>query len=127
MQSIERSGRWVNKALYRSYLQFYSPYALLTLAGWPEAAQKVFNKFWAERFHIAVTADLVDAAFPFLQGLKAVISNMGKAAGPSVRSVVAALEYLAVVVIQDAIQFAADGAYCNHPVHAYLFRQEGFR
>jgi hypothetical protein len=127
LQSIERMGRWANKALYRSYLQFYSPDALLTLAGWPEAAQKVFNRFWAERFHIAVSSSMVAIVFPFLPGLKDKVDKMGKAAGPSMRSLVAVLEYLAVVVIQDAIQFAADGAYRNHPVHAYLFGHDCFR
>lgn len=127
LQSIERMGRWSAKALFRSYLQFYAPDALLTLAGWPEAAQKVFNRFWAERFHVAVSDNMVAIVFPFLPGLKDKVLKMGKEAGPSMRSLVAVLEYLAVVVIQDAVQFAADQRFCNHPVHEFLFGHPCFR
>jgi hypothetical protein len=127
-QSIERAGRWGgHKALQQSYLQFYTPDALLTLAGWEEGAQKVFDRYWAERFHIAVTNEMVAIVFPFLPGLKAVVDDMGKQAGPSARSVVAVLEYLAVVAIQDMVQMASEGAYTNHPAHAYMLQHECFR
>ena len=50
---------------------------------------------------------------------------MGKAATNSMRSVPAALRYLAVVVVQDALEDAPEMA--ENPVHAYLLANPLFQ
>jgi hypothetical protein len=124
MQSIERMGRWVNKALYKSYLVFYAVDALLGLGGWPDAAKKDFDKYWHERFYVPVTAEMVSLVFPFFLTLKSKVTALGNKAGTSARSLVAVLEYLAGVLIQDAVDLS--GTYPKHPAHAFLLDHEAF-
>jgi len=49
--TIMRMGHWLHQALYNSYLMFFKADGLLSLGGWPEAANKNFKMFWHERFY----------------------------------------------------------------------------
>lgn len=125
VQIIQRLGRWQLNALQKSYLTFFKPEGLLVLAGWKEAAQKDFGKFWTERFCVDVPSELVEAVFPFLRELTSQVEALGAAATTSMRSLPQVLQYLAVVLVQDACELAR--AYPAHPVNVHLMRQETFR
>ena len=49
---------------------------------------------------------------------------MGQAAGNSMKSVPAAMEYLAKVVVQDALELAE--RFPDNPVHALLLEEPAF-
>lgn len=117
-QTIARMGKWIYQAMYKSYLMFFKVEGLLAVAGWPGAAVKDFNRFWAPRFLAEVPLELIDHVMPWLKGLKAAVAALGSSASPSMRSVAEACEYLAVVSIQDALELASK--YPDHPVHQHL-------
>jgi hypothetical protein len=125
LQVIERLGRWQMDALHKSYLRFFKPEGLLVLAGWREAAQKDYDKFWSERFCLDIPSVLVEFVFPFLPTLISEVAEMGEAATTSMRSVPQVLQYLAVVLVQDACELASH--WRAHPVYAYLLQHEAFR
>ncbi len=72
-----------------------------------------------------VPAELVDVLMPWLPNFKQQVQDMGKAAGPSRRSVLESCEYLANVVVQDAMELC--DAHPTHPVHALLLGHQRFR
>ena len=125
VQIIQRLGRWQMNALQKSYLRFFKPDGLLVLGGWKEAALKEFDKFYAERFCVDVPSELVEAVFPFLPELTAQVAAMGKDAKTSMRSLPQVLQYLAVVLVQDACELAR--AYPSHPVNILLKQKAAFR
>ena len=53
------------------------------------------------------------------------VEDMGASASNSMRSVPKALAYLAMVVVQDALELAE--RYPDNPVHALLLGQPAFR
>ena len=53
------------------------------------------------------------------------MANLGKEAGNSMKAVLQALEYLAKVVVQDALDLAE--AYPANKVHAFLLADDCFR
>lgn len=112
-------------AMQKSYLKFFKPDGLLVLGGWSEAAQKHFDIFWSERFCLDIPSDLVEAVFPFLATLNAQVEKLGPESTTSMRSVPQVLQYLAVVLVQDACELASTNS--AHPVYAYLMQQEPFR
>ncbi len=111
-------GKWIYQAMYKSYLMFFKVDGLLAVAGWPGAAAKDFQQFWAPRFMASVPQELIDHAMPWVKGLKAAVAALGEGASNSMRSVVAACEYLAVVCVQDALELA--GKFPNNSVHQHL-------
>jgi hypothetical protein len=124
-QVIQRLGRWQLNALQKSYLRFFKPDGLLVVGGWKEAAQKQFDMFWSERFCLDIPSELVEAVFPFLPTLNAQVAGLGTSATTSMGSVPQVLQYLAVVLVQDACELAS--THCAHPVYAYLKQHEAFR
>jgi hypothetical protein len=124
VQIIQRLGRWQMTALQKSYLTFFKPEGLLVLAGWKEAAQKDFSKFWTERFCVDVPSVLVEAVFPFLRELSSQVEALGPAASTSMRSLPQVLQYLAVVLVQDALELAKE--YPAHPVNVLLKTHPAF-
>jgi Centromere DNA-binding protein complex CBF3 subunit, domain 2 len=124
-QVIERLGRWQMNAMQKSYLKFFKPDGLLVLGGWSQAAQKHFDIFWSERFCLDIPSDLVEAVFPFLGTLQAQVEKLGAEATTSMRSVPQVMQYLAVVLVQDACELADTNP--SHPVYTYLKEQETFR
>ncbi|CAL8471742.1 g11284 [Coccomyxa elongata] len=115
---IARMGKWNYEAMNKSYLMYFKPVGLLAAAGWPGAAHNDYHQFWHPRFCVDVPEQLVEVLFPFLRTLKKTVEDMGKDATNSMKSVPAALAYLAVCVVQDALEDAAK--YPKNPVHALL-------
>jgi hypothetical protein len=72
-----------------------------------------------------VPRQLVDAVFPFLEALEAKVLEMGADASPSHRVWPGLLYYLAVVLIQDALEMAE--GYPDNPVHAMLLETDAFK
>ena len=97
----------------------------MVLGGWAEAAQKEFDKFWHERFCLDIPGELVKAVFPFLPTLTAQVAELGQAATTSMRSLPQVMQYLAVVLVQDACELAR--VYPTHPVHVLLLQHPAFR
>lgn len=81
--------------------------------------------FWHERFMVQVPTELVHVLMPWLGKFRQRVESMGKTAGPSRRSVLEACEYLANVVVQDALELC--DIYPEHPVHVLLKQQSSFR
>lgn len=81
--------------------------------------------FWHARFMVEVCSELVLWAFPFLPTLRANVEQLGSEAGPSMKAVVKALEFLGVVAIQDALELV--DKYSSHPVHIRLMGNDRFR
>ena len=102
--------------MYKSYLKFYKPEGLLAAGDWPIDHPHGF--YWDPRFLIEIPAELIHVVFPFYRPLRDTVQEMGRQARGSHRSVVAVLEYLAKVLIQDALVLAA--SYPEDPVHALL-------
>ncbi|CAL8471208.1 g10750 [Coccomyxa elongata] len=115
---IGRMGKWNLQAMSKSYLLYFKPCGLLAAAGWPGASSNDYHQFWHPRFCVCVPQKLVDLLFPFLQNLKETVKKLGKDVTNSMKSVVLAMEYLAVVVVQDALEDAEE--YPENPVHALL-------
>jgi hypothetical protein len=111
--------------MQKSYLRFFKPDGLLVLAGRKEAAQKQLDLFWSERFCLDVPSELVEAVFPFLATLNAQVAELGEEATTSMRSVPQVLQYLAVVLVQDACELAS--THSTHPVYAFLREHEAFK
>ncbi|KAK9916158.1 hypothetical protein WJX75_009514 [Coccomyxa subellipsoidea] len=122
---IARMGKWNYEALSKSYLMYFKPQGLLAAGGWPGAAQNDYDQFWHPRFCVSVPRELVDLLFPFLRNLEQTVKELGKDATNSMKSVPAALDYLAVVVVQDALEDAE--RYPDNPVHVLLLASPVFR
>jgi hypothetical protein len=45
---------------------------------------------------------------------------------PSAKSMVDVLEYLAVVLVQDAVELLSEDKYTDHPLHRFLMADEFF-
>jgi hypothetical protein len=120
-----RMGRWLYQSLYNSYLRYFKPEGLLGLAGWPRAAHKDYNTFFAPRFCVPVPVELQQLLMPLLSTLEKQVHDMGQAATPSRRAFLKLLAYGAGVVVQDALELA-DLAPLN-PVHSLLLRHPTFR
>ena len=124
-QVIARMGAWLYDAMYRSYLLFFKPEGLLAAGGWPGAAQKQFDTFWAARFCVDVPPELIQLLLPILPGLRREVRELGAKAGNSKKSIVKVLEYLAIVVVQDALELAAN--FPQQPAHALLLQDPMFQ
>lgn len=134
-QAIQRIGHWLLDSFGTAYIvPSFNPEALLALGFWPGAAQKDFRGFWAERFHVAVPDELVQLVMPGLDRLQAWADEQqqaaatGKRAGrvaPEAGTTAQVLRVLAVVLVQDALELAAD--YNNNPIHALLLQNSTFR
>ncbi len=116
MQTIERMGKWAKAAMYKSYLKFYKPEGLLAAGEWP--IEQPHGLYWAPRFLVKIPEELTDAVFPFYKPLRDTVKAMGDKARGSHRGVVAVLEYLAKVLVQDALHLAR--RFPDDPVHALL-------
>jgi hypothetical protein len=64
--------------------------------------------------------------FPFLTELKDRLEELDEVL-PSMKSLVDVLEYLAVVLVQDAVALLAEGKFKDHPVHELLEHNEVFQ
>lgn len=64
--------------------------------------------------------------FPFLPELKLRLEEVGTA-DPSMDSILQVLEYLAVVLVQDAVELLAEDKFAEHPVHQHLMGNDNFR
>jgi hypothetical protein len=63
--------------------------------------------------------------FPFLAELKSRLEEVAKVT-PSMRSMVEVLEFLAVVLVQDAVELLSEGRFTEHPVHELLMSEPEF-
>jgi hypothetical protein len=63
--------------------------------------------------------------FPFLRELKRRLEEVAKVT-PSMRSMVEVLEFLAVVLLQDAVELLSEGSFTEHPVHQLLMGEPEF-
>ena len=116
LQTIERMGKWAKAAMYKSDLKFYKPEGLLAAGDWP--IEHPHGLYWDPRFLVEIPEELTDAVFPFYKPLRDKVQAMGDKARGSHRGVVAVLEYLSKVLVQDALVLAA--GYPDDPVHALL-------
>lgn len=119
-------GKWLRQAMYTHYLSFFKTEGLLAMGDWPYAQQKDFSHFWAERFELHVAEYFIDLVFPFLKGFRSSLEQM-EAKPLSAKSMVDVLEFLAVVLVQDAVELLSQGKYPEHPMHQYLMNDELFR
>ncbi|KAK9832145.1 hypothetical protein WJX74_000604 [Apatococcus lobatus] len=119
---IARAGRWLDDVMCKSYLPFYTPEGLLASGGWP--IDKPPGLFWAPRFMVVIPARLVDLIYPFLPSLKLKIASLGSAAKPSHLAVPKVLQYLGLVVVQDALELAEE--FPDDPIHRLLMNDGGF-
>jgi hypothetical protein len=118
-------GKWIYQAMYRAYLLFFKTEGLLAMGGWPDAAKGETQMYWHERFMVQVPVELLDHVMPFIKGLRAALKELGEDAKASMRSVLAAMEYLALVVVQDALELVQE--YPDNPVHKHLMEHAAFR
>jgi hypothetical protein len=107
-EAIERAGNWVQSAgdMQRSYLVNWNPQLVVALAGFRGAAEHNYNLHFEPRFSVGVPEDLVDFYYPFLPGLRARLAaerESGRKVPTSAASMLALLEYLARVGVQDAL------------------------
>jgi hypothetical protein len=126
LQVIKRMGKWLKEAMYVNYLAFFKTEGLMAMCCWPHAEKKDFNYFWHERFECNVSQELMHLVFPFLPELKLRLEQVGTA-DPSMDSIVQVLEYLAVVLVQDAVELLAEDKFAEHPVHQHLMENDKFR
>jgi hypothetical protein len=108
LQVIKRMGKWLHDAMYTNYLSFFKTEGLLAMGGWPHAERKDFGHFYAERFDALVKELLMHMVFPFIPDVKQRLAGLERP-DPSMKSIVEVLEYLAVVVVQDAMQLLSEG------------------
>ena len=118
MQTIARMGRWLRQAMYKSYLKFFRAEGLLASGGW--SIEKPHGFYYDPRFLVDIPAELVDLVFPFLKPLKKTVAEMAKTASarPSIKSVVALLEYLGIVLVQDSLVLSRQ--FPDDPIHQML-------
>jgi hypothetical protein len=131
LQSIRRMGRWSKDAMSKSYLHYFKPDALLAVGNWPNGDYG--RSFWAERMMVPVPEELVLVVFPFLTEVEQQVQRLvdAKKARASMLSIMSLLRYLAVVVVQDALELTSpsshgDFAFDDHPVHLLLRDHETF-
>ena len=76
--------------------------------------------YYDPRFLVDIPTKLVDLVFPFLKPLKKTVAEMAKTASarPSVKSVVALLEYLGIVLVQDSLVLSRQ--FPDDPIHQML-------
>ena len=122
VQVIARAGRWLGDAMYKSYLHFYKPEGLLGSGDWP--IDKPHALFWAPRFMMVIPQRLVHLIYPFLPALQQKIASLGSAARPSHLAVPKVLQYLGVVLVQDALELAEE--FPDDPVHRLLLNDGEF-
>ena len=122
MQVIARAGHWLPDAMHKSYLKFYKPEQLLASGEWP--IDKPHALFWAPRFMMQVPERLIDLIFPFLRPLQQKVASMGSAARPSHQAVPKVLHYLAIALIQDALELAE--RFPDDPAHKLLLNDTDF-
>lgn len=128
MQVIQRIGHWLLDAFGTAYIvPGFTAEALLALAFWPGAAQKDFTGYWAERFHVAVPEDLVQALMPGLSSLEQEVAQAAAANKPNKAAAHLAtiLRMGATVVVQDAVELAEQ--FPHNPVHAMLLQKDSFK
>eukprot|EP00882_Tetradesmus_deserticola_P023008 GHRQ01025033.1.p2 GENE.GHRQ01025033.1~~GHRQ01025033.1.p2 ORF type:complete len:233 (+),score=98.32 GHRQ01025033.1:693-1391(+) len=116
---IMRMGKWLHQAMYTHYLTFFKTEGLLAMGEWPHAQAKDFGHFWHERFEINVPEHVLSTVYPFLKELKERLLRVG-AVLPSMKSIVEVLEFLAVVLVQDAVELLSQELFTEHPVHVWL-------
>jgi hypothetical protein len=63
--------------------------------------------------------------FPFLAELKSRLEEVAQVQ-PSMKSMVEVLEFLAVVLVQDAVELLSEDLFPEHPVHQYLLDEPEF-
>lgn len=63
--------------------------------------------------------------FPFLRELKSRLDEVAQVQ-PSMKSMVEVLEFLAVVLVQDAVELLSQGEFPEHPVHKFLMEEPEF-
>jgi hypothetical protein len=98
---------------------------MLAIGDWPYAQQKDFAHYWAERFELHVAQYFIDLVFPFLKDYSSSLEEM-QVKPPSAKSMVDVLEYLAVVLVQDAVELLSEDKYTDHPLHKFLMADELF-
>jgi hypothetical protein len=76
---IGRQGRWLHQAMFKSYLLFFRPEGLLAAGGWPGAAERDFDHFFAERFCVKIDEHFQQLLFPFAQDFAQAVSNIDAA------------------------------------------------
>eukprot|EP00775_Hariotina_reticulata_P005326 gene5326-5562_t len=116
---ILRMGKWLHQAMYTHYLSFFKTEGLLAMGRWPHAQKKDFSHFWHERFEMDIPSSMLSLVFPFLPELKKQLEEVPKVL-PSMTSVVDVLEFLAVVLVTDAVDLLSRGKFMDHPVHRLL-------
>jgi hypothetical protein len=126
LRVIKRMGKWLKDAKYVNYLAFFNTEGLMAMGCWPHAVKKDSNYFWHERFECNVSQELMHPVFPFLPELKLRLEEVGTA-DPSMDSIIQVLEYLAVVLVQDAVELLAELKFAEHPVHQHLMVNDKFR
>jgi hypothetical protein len=119
-------GKWLRQAMYTHYLSFFKTEGLLAMGDWPYAQQKDFGHYWSERFELHVAQYFIDLVFPFLKDFSSSLDKMD-VKPPSAKSMVDVLEFLAVVLVQDAVELLSEGKYTAHPMHKYLMASELFK
>lgn len=111
--------------MYQSYLKFFKPEGLLAVAGWPAGNREDEQGFFHERFCVQISDRLVQLVYPSLPELRELVQALGKEATTSMMSIPFLLDYLARVVVQDALELAEE--FPDNPVHALLLEDDEFR
>jgi len=128
VQVIQRIAHWLLDAFGTAYIvPGFTPEALLALAFWPGAAQKDFTGYWAERFRVAVTEQLIELLMPGLSTMEQENSKAAAAGKPSKSAthLATVLRMGATVVVQDALELAEN--FFDNPVHEMLLQQDSFK
>jgi hypothetical protein len=135
MQTIMRIGHWnLNTCQVDYLLTGLKPEGLLAYGMWPGAAQKEFGLYFSERFMVTVPMELVYLLMPWLKELEAKADVLYRAALnngssskvlSSVQIMAKVMPYLAMVVVQDALELAEK--FPDNPVHEILLQNAQFR
>ena len=90
---------------------FYTPDMALAAGCHAGVAEKNYKLFWEPRYQLGVPEGFVEYVYPFITDLDAAAEEMEakKLVIPSVRSMIAALYYIAPVLWQDTIDMAYTG------------------
>lgn len=126
LETLRRMGRWQYDTMIPHCLEFFKPSGLLAAANWPGVNTNEFHIFWHERFMASTPRELVLLLFPFLPNLQMAITELGKKASFSMQASPRLLEYVAKIVIQDAVAGMCD-KYPEHDVHRLLLTSAVFR